>query len=334
MKIILTSDLHLTDRPLDAYRFDYLNWLGAQAKRRGVGHIFILGDLTDAKDRHTASLVTRVTLAIHQLSKVCEVVILKGNHDYIDPDIPFFGFLNHLQDVWFITHPTMVHANDFPVLCVPHQREDPDVWRDQIKSWDKKMGMLLLHQTFSGSLASNGQPMEGLSPSLLKGVRKRIYSGDIHVPQTIGNIEYVGSPYHVHFGDSFKPRTVLLDGQQAVDLHWNGPKRTTAVVTDPENLLVLGFSAGDQLKVRLDLERSQYADWGKYQQRVKAICDELGVLLCAVELNPRKSKPMASPTAHAPQIHSPEKIVTAFAKKEKLDKPTTEAGREMVKIDE
>ena len=54
MLTLLTSDLHLTDRPNDAYRWDFLSkWLWGIR----FDSLVILGDLTEEKDCHSSVLV-------------------------------------------------------------------------------------------------------------------------------------------------------------------------------------------------------------------------------------------------------------------------------------
>ena len=50
MSVLITADLHLTSRPNDSYRFDFLNWLPKKIKEHKIQTLLILGDLTDQKD--------------------------------------------------------------------------------------------------------------------------------------------------------------------------------------------------------------------------------------------------------------------------------------------
>ena len=44
----------------------------------------------------------------------------------------------------------------------------------------------------------------GVNPGILKGFKGYCWSGDIHVPQKVSkNIQYIGAPTHIRFGDSF-----------------------------------------------------------------------------------------------------------------------------------
>ncbi|RPI87194.1 MAG: hypothetical protein EHM40_23155, partial [Chloroflexi bacterium] len=84
MTWLVTSDLHLTDRPRDAHRFGLFKWLAKKQRKHGVKATFILGDITDKKDNHSSALVNRVVNELTQLEP--PVYVLKGNHDFIDPN--------------------------------------------------------------------------------------------------------------------------------------------------------------------------------------------------------------------------------------------------------
>ena len=101
--MIITTDLHLTNRERDAYRWDLFPWLEKKLATTDSTDLVILGDLTDAKDGHSAALVNRITDTLANLP--VQVTILKGNHDYIDEETPFFRFLNKLDNVHFIVQP-------------------------------------------------------------------------------------------------------------------------------------------------------------------------------------------------------------------------------------
>ncbi len=283
MNYLITSDLHLTDRERDAYRFGLFPWLEEQVKKYKIDYLFILGDITDQKDNHSSRLVNTITDAIRELSQEVDIVILSGNHDYIDSDCPFFRFLDNINvdGVAFLHKITEFETSDGALLFLPHTRTPTEDWKDI--SWDK-FDYVFMHQTMDGSKASNGMAMDGLSRKIFKGYKGDVISGDIHVPQTIGPVMYVGSPYHVHFGDHFIPRVLLIHDNTLAELHFTAPRKLTYEINDPEELLGLDFTSGDQLKVRLKLSAAELADWSNLKCRVEEICKERGTYLHAVEL--------------------------------------------------
>ena len=80
MTWLFASDLHLSDRPKDRYRFGLFKWLAEQQQKHQITATFILGDITDRKDNHSAVLVNKTVNSLLTLKP--PVYILKGNHDF------------------------------------------------------------------------------------------------------------------------------------------------------------------------------------------------------------------------------------------------------------
>src|SRR3954470_7797877 len=212
---LLTADLHFVAEPACEYRWSLFPWLHRTCKEERVKTLCILGDLVDRKDNHPAVLVNRLADAIEWLhaDTGVEIVIMAGNHDWLKEGEQFFKFLRHIKGVSYVTEPWEHPDTKGPLaMFLPFARDPSEEWKD-LTSLDLYQ-YVFMHQTISGSIASNGQRMSGETlPYIFDGVGK-IYSGDIHVPQVVrsvvADVEYVGSPYHVHFGDNFTPRVVLL----------------------------------------------------------------------------------------------------------------------------
>lgn len=225
-------------------------------------------------------LVNRIVDAL--TSTGMRVIVLQGNHDYLLDGRPFFAFLNEIEGVSFIHEPGRI--GDWVFL--PHSRKVPLPGLSLI---DSSVTHCFMHQTVSGAVSSNGQRMEGeLSDKLLPRPHTcKYYSGDIHVPQYCGHVEYIGSPYPVHFGDKYSPRMIVLeDEEDTVDIPWEGIKRATVVIEGTDDLDDdLGhLKHEDQVKVRLRLHASELAEWHEHKRAVQVWCDKHGVRLMAVEL--------------------------------------------------
>ncbi len=190
---------------------------------------------------------------------VSEVLILQGNHDYLRAGHAYFEFLNHLPGVRFITRPYEDTLTDGPAtLWLPHTKTPSKDWADLDTT---HFDYVFMHQTVGGAVASNGQKMDGENVPDMSAWGK-VYSGDIHVPQKIKGVEYVGSPYHVHFGDSFDPRLVLIDRRnRPVDLHFPCIRRETVTVSSLRDLKRREFRPGDQIKLRFDLTEADKHEW-------------------------------------------------------------------------
>lgn len=259
----------------------------------------ILGDLTDAKDNHSAQLINRIVDAVLALKAACvDLYILEGNHDYLVQGAPTFAFLRRFPGIHFIDKPTDVSGtndDEAAAFMLPHTKHPEQTWQGlDFTHYD----LVFLHQTVSGAIASNGQRMEGESlPSLASA--GKVWSGDIHVPQKIGVVEYVGSPYHVHFGDNFKPRCVLLKrGKASEDLHMDSPRRVMLAVDGIKGLLQQRLKAGDQVKLRLRLPPSEHHEWAKIKHQALDVLQRVKVECHGIELvSTVKRKQLNAPTA-------------------------------------
>lgn len=205
MKLV-TGDLHLSHNPRDDYRFAFMHWLRKYAKQRKPEEIIIAGDLTEEKDRHPAMLVNKVVDHVHALAKICPVVIVEGNHDYRDEGNAFFAFLHRIPDTTWVSKPTVVNR----VLMLPHTNNYKRDWADiDMAGHDA----IVCHQTFNGADVGFGRALDGIPPDVLPR-KSTILCGDIHVPSNMGRPNYIGSPYHVDFGDDFKSRIIELSGRR------------------------------------------------------------------------------------------------------------------------
>lgn len=207
MKTLLTGDLHFSDLARDSYRWKFVRWLLETVDRSQIDRVILLGDLTEKKDLHSAWLVNRVTDAIAELASLCNVIGIRGNHDGISPDHPFFGYFQHLPRVKWITTPTRIDNE----LFLPHSNTPQRDWKELGDDYTKTR-IHYCHQTFVGAVADNasGFKLKGGVPIDIIPPRVSVFSGDVHRPQQIGPVIQVGAPYHIDFNDSFEPRVIIL----------------------------------------------------------------------------------------------------------------------------
>src|SRR5882672_1978733 len=190
MKSLFTADIHCSDNPRDSYRFRLFKWLAHQQEVYKTDTVFILGDLVTAKDYHSSVLINKIVDGLKSLKP--PIFVLRGNHDGIDPTLPYFKFLNHIEGIVFCVEPTLLE--DYQVLMVPHQLNQAALNKALKMAPDGCL--VMLHQTVSGAISETGARLTGLTvPSNCKA--KSIFSGDIHKPQKVGQVTYVGSPFAV-----------------------------------------------------------------------------------------------------------------------------------------
>jgi len=329
---LITSDLHFTDKPRDAYRFKLFPWIEEQVVKHKVDYVLVLGDLTDAKDRHSAALVNQIVDHTASLSKKARTFFLRGNHDGLDPDHPFFRFFNQMPFLAFIVQPEQVKLANFSdaktadVLFLPHSRDTKKDWHGINMS---RFDYVFLHQTLKGALSENGMVLDGIAASAFKEVKRAAFSGDIHVPQRIGPVEYVGSPYHVHFGDSFEPRVVLLKEGEGRNLRFPAVRKHALRLRVPEDIAKhTELRKGDQVKVKLVLRRSEFSDWLALRRRVVDICQRLGLDLHGVEVEELKRKQLQGEQSIPAPLPSarPQDAFARYCQRERIEEDLAKAG--------
>lgn len=331
---LLVSDTHLTAKPADEYRWGLFPFLEQVIKKYMVQTLIHAGDLTDAKDYHVSTLTNRVVRSVAGLaSSGAEVWVMHGNHDYLRRGHAYFEFLSTVPGCNFVTRPMeLPDAGKGPLtFLAPHSREPAVDWRGlDFSHYD----FMIMHQTVTGSRASNGQVMTGEEMPALNAVKT--WSGDIHVPQVIGAVEYIGSPYHVHFGDDFQPRCVLIDRRrQVIDLHFDTIKRITIDACSPEDMLMnlLFVRPGDQVKVKVWLEPSVRHDWRVIERECVAVLKASKADVHSLEMR-------ADSKAHAKDIGiggqrtrslTDDEAILRFVESNELGADAYEAGLEVLR---
>jgi DNA repair exonuclease SbcCD nuclease subunit len=299
---LAVSDLHLTANPRDSYRWDIFPWLINTCARYQVKTLLVLGDLTDAKDYHSAELVNKVSDAFASFrsqeadSTIEKIYILMGNHDYLKTGQPFFHFLNHYDYIEFITEPLIRLSEYSTVALLPHTKTPASDWS---KIDFRGVDLVFMHQTVSGSVASNGMELSGELDNQLKAVLPRslpkdaqIYSGDIHKPQCIGDVTYVGSPYPVHFGDTeiLKYRALLLAPDLSVRSLYPPNIHRISIKGNLTQVKSWKLDAGDQVKIKLQLGSEDRQHWERIRREAEDHFKSQGVQILSLELSSARQR--------------------------------------------
>lgn len=300
---LITTDLHLTDKVEDSYRFSIFEWIIEKYAGK-IKYIFILGDLTDKKNYHADHLVDRISEAIYRLARHFKIIILRGNHDYdTEPETPFFGFLGKMKNVSYIRHPGVTTIGKGKwiahVLFLPYSREPGKNWN--LKCYNK-IDAIFLHQTFRGAKSESGYELGGIGTMPFKRFKCPIFCGDVHAPQQLGPITYVGSPYHVHYGDQFNPRVLLVDKKfNTKDVKFPAPKKLVFDITSAGAMMKRKdeIEAGDLAKIRLHLPPQELGEWPAHRDKIYKMAKKLGLSVSSLtlkELGKDKSTKDNAPT--------------------------------------
>lgn len=334
MTSLWSSDLHLNEVSRDQYRWEILTWLEKRALELGVDFIGLGGDTCDAKDRHPASLVNRLTDFFGKSS--AHWVILVGNHDYIDPNTPFFRYLDHFENVQLIYEPTVLHLpvadKKTSTLLLPASRDWETLWPP---NFENQYDHIFMHGTFAGTTSETGFVLPGIPVEFFGQANfNQLYSGDIHTPGVIADfMEYIGSPYRVHFGDVYQPRVLHIGKSKTVDLFPEMKSRHVALVRGPEDLENFEeVRPNDQVKIRVRLKRAELPEWRKIRAMVLAEAEHLEWEVCGIELlEVTTTRHRPGETLSDNTRKSPEGYLRDYAEKQKWSKPIIDFGMTLLK---
>jgi DNA repair exonuclease SbcCD nuclease subunit len=338
MRALVTADLHLNDQVRDHYRHLFLRTFRDLCRKHKVDTAIILGDITDAKDRHSSWLVNQIVDHFYKLAGICEhVIVLRGNHDYVSEAHPFFMLLRRVGGIRYINQPTTEKnvstsgSGVFtrPSLWLPHTNNPKKEWA----GIDTKGAELIFaHQTFNG--ASIGpRKLEGIDPDELLPGKAQIISGDIHVPQTFGRVTYVGAPYTVDFGDNYFPRVLLLDTERG----WSNAHSFKAIPCDgPQKRLIEAISlegakrecekvatSGDILKIRIAVDSIER--WPETREAIREWCTKQGLVPHIVQPLLKAKSSMASKQAVS-AARSDSQALKDYGRLRKVDEPVLKTG--------
>jgi Calcineurin-like phosphoesterase len=312
--ILLTADPHFSDNPRDDYRLQFLPRLKRLALQHKVELVGILGDLTEQKDRHSSWLVNRVVDSLADIARDVPLSILRGNHDGLDADNPFFRFLSNVPGIDFINQPKSRDG----IMWLPHSRDPKHDWPSSYSRIDT----VFTHVTFKGAKGENGVELDGIARNVLPATAS-IFSGDVHVPQSIGGVTYVGAPFTIDFGDQFKPRVLLLGNNRRVSsIALSGPQKRVLTITTDE--LLGEANKCDIVRIMVQLQEHQHAHWPELREQHRAWGERQGYVVDSVmPLLTAKSVPASKPQA----LRSDKQLYDDYCRRFQIEKSKSEAGR-------
>ncbi len=339
MTILLTSDWHLTDHPKDEYRWNIFNavarWIEAQ--KISTPQVFMLGDLTDKKDRHSAALVNRIEDEFTRLLDLgASISILKGNHDQPLNGPPFWSILDYIRPgndpASGINFYTSKHGNlNNGLLLLPYS-DNPEADWDGIE-WAKYKAAFI-HQTVTGAVGNNGVVLD--NPKMIKMPKHlKVYSGDVHTTQTVGNIFYIGAPHPIAFGDNYPPQMVELTEDFKVSrvIALNTIQKLMLRITDLDELYKIKTNPSDQARVVFTIPIDALDQWGAIQDHITAWAKTAEIDLFSVEAQIEGDVPTETQNPDTPDMSesTPAHILRLFAESEAIDARMLQTGEELLK---
>lgn len=343
--LLITADIHLNINPRDAYRHDWQKEFRRLARKYKVDAALILGDLTDQKEEHKSALVNALVEHIYQLSRICTVIVLRGNHDLASlSETPFFEFIQRLENVFWVGEPTLAWDPEdlTPALrselagaaWLPHT---PNYQRDWQGLDLRRPELIFTHNTFAGAEVG-ARKLEGI-PTDIFADGSCVTSGDVHTPQSFDVVTYVGAPYTIDFGDNYKPRVLLADPSNRLgelkSIPCTGPqKRLLEISSDSETASQLakkkGFNPNDIVKVRVNLGRGAFARWSEITDKIHQWGHRHGYVIDMIQpvVDKPTNRERAARALASPQ--SDKELLKVYAKRQNIDAQTTQIGLELL----
>lgn len=209
MKLLISGDPHLKISTIETAR-RYITWFNETIESEKPDRILIMGDLFDT---HSIVRVEIMDIWVNFAWKHRDrLMTLVGNHDQVSPGSDLNALVCLQGIIKWILDSSEAHGNLFFVPYV-HTVDDFKNSMEPINEWRAKVdgdAFLFCHQTFQGAVYENGfYDPNGFPLELVKDF-KLVISGHVHKAQRLGNVLYVGSPYHAGFADSGEKKALWL----------------------------------------------------------------------------------------------------------------------------
>jgi predicted phosphodiesterase len=324
MNRLLFTDPHLTDNPLEAYRWNIFKTLEELAIKHQVSEIDCLGDLVDRKDYHSRTLINGVIDVFSHLQSFtkADIKIISGNHDAPTTGLYYWKFLNKLG-IKYIQEPELHDG----VYFLPFTSNPEKDWE---KLNFKGVKTLFMHQCVSGSLVENDRVLSGCTLPLSVN-NFIIYSGDIHRPQTVGNVIYIGTPHPVKFSESWPNRVILIKDDcfaMPIDIWLDTTKRAILDIASSQELMTMPYKKGDQVRIRYHLTGKQLTQWPEEQKVITKWGSDRGIHIASTEsiLIGDGVKANTNKKVEQLELMKPAEVVRTFGADEKLSSDVIDMG--------
>ncbi len=213
MNIWLISDPHFgkynndSDKWLSlmtSYFYDFLIPMIKEHKKKD-DVLFLLGDLYDNRNSINLKTINAVIELFETLGKLIPCHVLLGNHDmYLmnSPEINSISTIRNIEGITIYDKPTQIILDGVSIAIMPwlHAKDNEKEILEKYKGND----LLFCHSDLNGC-RTQLYPTRPHSRNILDiddfvGYEK-VYSGHIHIRQTINNFTFVGAPYHLDRND-------------------------------------------------------------------------------------------------------------------------------------
>jgi DNA repair exonuclease SbcCD nuclease subunit len=221
MKILIFSDLHVHHHSGSSEKLDNcidcLHWIYKESEKRRIKNIVFGGDLFH--DRHKINLYAynKVYEILEQYSEKINSYFLVGNHDMFYRSSWSVISLKPLSKILrIIDKPETIKISDLSIDFLPYT-ENPE---EEMKKLSKKSKVLVSHLAVQGATLNTlwgikkddfEEEIDETNKNNFEGY-ERVFLGHYHARQRIKgtNIEYIGSPLQLSFGEAMDPKGFII----------------------------------------------------------------------------------------------------------------------------
>ena len=197
-KIILTADLHIQEGLYCQVGLDYLDYLTEYALSNKINKIAFLGDLLDKSSRIKNDVFVPLFKKIEYMKEQgLEMWFIFGNHDITSTNtnssiLEVFEKYGHL-----VNSIQTYKLGNYTINMSPFTKDAdlvPTVNADYLFTHLNIIGFDL----GGGRIA--GEEQQAFPISMFSNY-KMVFTGHYHKRQCIENVQYIGAPYQLNFGD-------------------------------------------------------------------------------------------------------------------------------------
>lgn len=169
-----------------------------------------MGDVFDSRSTISTYIAVKVVKLFEDLSKICDVHIIAGNHDFYSPNSDVVNsldlLLNHCGVNLYTNKAALVDGD----LFIPWYEWGSQDTKNLLK---KKVNNIYAHT----DIITETIPYEGIS-------NIKLFSGHMHIPNIKKNLYNIGSCYHLNFGDSNQSRGYYVMVNNGTPEYYNNTK--------------------------------------------------------------------------------------------------------------
>jgi DNA repair exonuclease SbcCD nuclease subunit len=228
MRLLLVGDLHITNKSITI-----IHQLARQLNEYLIVNkpdaLILMGDTLDNHGNINMSCHKLAVDLIRLWSQQCIVYVIIGNHDrpdnrnFLDDMHPFSGIDS--DRIIIVARVKVTTIRDIKIVLVPFVREgrflealmtaaeDDALWPspDHVGKLEYlQADLVMAHQSFQGGLLDSG--IEGQHKDIWPINAPTLYSGHLHLRHKVrDNLNYVGTPYTIRYGEQGLKGLTLLD---------------------------------------------------------------------------------------------------------------------------